>query len=126
PDAATSTGIASAPESAAGAASVEDYFDRLDAAIAGRAHLRSSPPLEDVGTVPTLEAVLRPGSPVPPSGAPAVAPAPLVVDALVDEVTRRVIERLGAAAVRDVVADVVADVAERLVRGEIARIRGKD
>ena len=53
------------------------------------------------------------------------APEPAVTDALVDEVTRRVLERLGPDAVRAVVADIVADVAERLVRQEIARIRGR-
>jgi CheY-like chemotaxis protein len=49
----------------------------------------------------------------------------LVTDALVDEVTRRVLERLTPAAAHEVVASIVSDVAERLVREEIARIRGR-
>jgi hypothetical protein len=50
---------------------------------------------------------------------------PVVTDALVDEVVRRVLQRLAPDAARDAVAQVVSDVAERLVREEIARIRGK-
>ena len=51
-----------------------------------------------------------------------------VTDALetvVDELTRRVLERLAPDTARDLVADIVADVAERLVREEIERIRGR-
>ncbi len=51
------------------------------------------------------------------------APAP-VTDEFVDEVTRRVLARLAPDAVTDVVQRIVSDVAERLVREEIARIRG--
>ena len=51
--------------------------------------------------------------------------APAVTDALIDDVTRRVLQRLAPDAAREVVVQVVADVAERLVRDEIARIRGK-
>jgi hypothetical protein len=49
---------------------------------------------------------------------------PAVTDAMIDEVTRRVLERLAPDAARAVVTDVVSQVAERLVREEIARIRG--
>jgi CheY-like chemotaxis protein len=49
---------------------------------------------------------------------------PAITEALVDELSRRVLERLAPEAVKHVVADVVADVAERLVKEEIARIRG--
>jgi CheY-like chemotaxis protein len=59
------------------------------------------------------------GSPLP-----LAARQPVVTDALVDEVTRRVLERLAPDAVRALVVDVVSEVAERLVREEIARIRG--
>ena len=79
----------------------DDYFDRLDAALAARA--AGPPPVLD----PAVEA---PGS---------------VSDTLIEEVTRRVVERLGHDIARDVVIQVVSDVAERLVREEIARIRNK-
>ncbi len=114
-----------ASPSGSGTETVDDYFERLDAAFASRAPLRPSPPSDDVGTVPTVDSVLRRGVSAPAEAATRQA-APAVTDALVDEVTRRVVERLGTAAVRDLVADVVADVAERLVREEIARIRSKD
>jgi CheY-like chemotaxis protein len=55
--------------------------------------------------------------------APAGAPA-AITDELVDEVTRRVLERLAPKAARDLVRQVVAEVAERLIREEIARIKG--
>ena len=113
----------SAPSNASGTGTVDDYFDRLDAAFARRAANRPSLPSEDVGTVPTVESVLQPPAPPFP---PVTAPVPsALADALVDEVTRRVVERIGTAAVRDVVRDVVADTAERLIREEIARIRHK-
>ncbi len=51
--------------------------------------------------------------------------SPAVSDDLVEEVTRRVVERLAPERARTLVADVVAEVAERLVREEIARIRGQ-
>jgi hypothetical protein len=49
---------------------------------------------------------------------------PVITDDMVDEVTRRVLERLAPAAAKDVVARIVSEVAERLVREEIARLRG--
>lgn len=50
---------------------------------------------------------------------------PVITEALVDVVASRVVERLGAHASRDLVADIVSRVAERLVREEIDRIRGR-
>jgi len=100
-----------------------DYFARLDAAIAQRAPLHRASSPDDVGTVPTVDDLLKPGAPAAAAAVP--SSAPVVTDALVDAVTRRVVERLGPAAVREVVADVVAEVAERLIREEIARIRSK-
>ena len=104
--------------------SLDDYFERLDSAFNARATStpRAAVSAADSGTVPTLDSVLN----APPTRATSpVGPATATTDALVDEVTRRVVERLGDAAIKDVVADVVADVAERLIREEIARIRGK-
>jgi hypothetical protein len=60
----------------------------------------------------------------PPVRLPTGGAVPMT-DELVDEIARRVIERLGSHAVHDLVADVVSRVAERLVREEIERIRGK-
>jgi hypothetical protein len=58
--------------------------------------------------------------------AQATAPtAPVAItDELVDEVTRRVLERLSPNAARELVRQVVGEVAERLIREEIARIKG--
>jgi CheY-like chemotaxis protein len=50
---------------------------------------------------------------------------PVITDEIVDHISRRILERLAPEAMKAVVADIVADVAERLVREEIARIRGK-
>jgi len=109
-----------APESPG---TVDDYFERLDAAFNRRTAARAGTASDEVGTVPTLDAVLQPPPAAPP--APTSPPAPVVSDALVDEVTRRVAERLGTGTLREVMADVVADVAERLIREEIARIRSR-
>lgn len=108
-----------------GTGGVDDVFARLDAAFSRRSESRPGPRLDDVGTVPTVDAVLTPAE---PAGRDVSVPAATVsvTDALVDEVTRRVVERLGAGAVRDVVAEVVAEVSERLVREEITRIRSKN
>jgi CheY-like chemotaxis protein len=54
-----------------------------------------------------------------------LARPPVVTDDLVDEVTRRVLERLAPDAANGLVARLVSEVAERLVREEIARIRGQ-
>ena len=110
--------------------SVDEYFDRLDAAFNRRTATRPTAASDDVGTVPTMDTVLESppaAAPVltPPPPASTPPPAPVVSDALVDEVTRRVAERLGTGALREVMAAVVADVAERLVREEIARIRNR-
>jgi CheY-like chemotaxis protein len=51
---------------------------------------------------------------------PEAASPPLVTDALIDQVAARVIERMGDASMRQA----VLDAAERLVREEIARIKG--
>jgi DNA-binding response OmpR family regulator len=104
------------------AGTVDEYFARLDAAFAQRSAVRAAAPVDDVGTVPTVDTVLHPAAPAAPETV-ASAGTPLVTDALIDEVTRRVAERLGGAALREVMADVVADIAERLIREEIARIR---
>jgi CheY-like chemotaxis protein len=156
--------------------SLDDYFDRLDAAFA---EVGTGPPAPiidlpdpDLG-VPTLDEVLSrplvlPPPIEPPETSATLAPAPaattrtdratdnrnviadvftmllaaergegsvsvrvpgasqepVVTDALVDEVTRRVLARLAPAAAREVVVEVVSEIAERLVREEIARIRG--
>lgn len=120
PPAGESSGQPTAASEAPWDATVDDYFERLDAAFAHRSANPRPPGREEPESVPTLDSVLEPPSPKGPS-----APEVAVTDALVTEVTRRVVERLGPQTVRDVVADVVADVAERLIREEIARIRSK-
>jgi CheY-like chemotaxis protein len=65
------------------------------------------------------------GEPRPAVRAQAAPAAPVAItDELVDEVTRRVLERLAPNAARDLVRQVVGEVAERLIREEIARIKG--
>ena len=113
------------PPSGAGTGGVDDYFARLDVAFSRRPVSRPAPRPDDVGTVPTVDSVLKPAEPTLRDGPVSVAAEPVVTDALVDEVTRRVVERLGTGAVRDLVADVVAEVSERLIREEITRIRRK-
>ena len=134
--------------------SLDDYFDRLDAAfsnIGGSAASITVNPDDSELALPTIDTVLSPPAPVPePTGRTVIADAfsallaleagepgatpvrlttapaqPAVTDALVDEVTRRVLQRLAPDSARAMVADIVSDVAERLVREEIARIRAK-
>jgi CheY-like chemotaxis protein len=65
------------------------------------------------------------GEPGPAVRAQAAPAAPVAItDELVNEVTRRVLERLAPNAARDLVRQVVGEVAERLIREEIARIKG--
>jgi CheY-like chemotaxis protein len=47
-----------------------------------------------------------------------------LTDDVIEEITRRVVERLAQGPHRSLVADIVSETAERLVREEIARIRG--
>ena len=58
----------------------------------------------------------------------AARPEPVITDELIDQVATRVMERLQAQSgqsANDVVARIVSEVAERLVRQEIERIRGR-
>lgn len=129
--------------------SLDEYFDRLDAAFA---NLTGAPPAHDA-------AVASPQGPSAPSRAGAVpspgagqvsdafarlldaertlgpehaqvvepaesrAAAPVVDEAFLDDLARRVAERLGGTALRDAVTEVVSATAERLVREEIERIK---
>jgi CheY-like chemotaxis protein len=166
--------------------SLDDYFDRLDAAFATIATPAPSPVDDRADAelhVPTLDRVLAhpPVQPPPmeppdvtptlsttPSPAPKDAdmparvsrkdapdtrnviadvfgmmlaaeqgdsqakpvrltlgrPEPVITDEMIDEVVRRVLQKLAPDAARAVVVQVVSEVAERLVRAEIARIRG--
>jgi DNA-binding response OmpR family regulator len=129
--------------------SLDDYFDRLDAAFA---HLTGAPPAHDAAAavppaagvpaqapgagsgVPVSEvfaALLDAehtfgsgGAPEAQAGQAAVAPAaPVIDDAFIDEMARRVVERIGETSLRDGVAQVVSVTAERLIREEIERIK---
>ena len=147
--------LACQPEAPAGQEpSLDDYFDRLDAAFA---HLTGAPPAHDAAAavspapgMPTGRVSQAPGagSGVPVSeafaalldaeqtfgsegahdaqtGQSAVAPAaPVVDDAFIDDLARRVVERIGETVLRDAVAQVVSVTAERLIREEIERIKG--
>jgi CheY-like chemotaxis protein len=67
------------------------------------------------------------GEAQPPSvrAGSAARPALPLTDDVIDEITRRVVERLTHGPRTSLVADIVSETAERLVRQEIERIRGK-
>lgn len=131
--------------------SLDDYFDRLDAAFA---HLTGAPPAPNVpaaeppapgvpaervsrapgavGGVPVSEAftaLLDAEQTLGPERArdlqfeQVAAPAPAIDEAFVEEVARRVAERIGGTALREVVTQAVSATAERLIREEIERIK---
>jgi CheY-like chemotaxis protein len=116
--------------------------------------IEDSAALDDARSVPTLEDVLGTSLEAPEQGdadrnivadaftallaveqgEPGATPvrlaastrdAPVITETLVDEIARRVLGRLAPDMVRQVVAEVVSEVAERLVREEIQRVRGK-
>jgi CheY-like chemotaxis protein len=137
------------PPRTGGAASIDDYFDRLDAAFATlnvplepavRQPLRDAPAPEPPATRPPPAAF----APVPPRagftmadafgallGAEQGEPAPAlpedwqpaISDDLVEEVARRVVDQVADRVVRELAPDIVSRVAERLVREEIERLR---
>jgi DNA-binding response OmpR family regulator len=129
--------------------SLDDYFDRLDAAFA---HLTGAPPAHDAAPAPAgpgapaarVSAGPGAGTGVPvseafaalldaeqtlgPEGArdaqAAASPAaPVIDDAFIDEVSRRVAERIGETALRAAVSEIVSATAERLIREEIERLK---
>ena len=141
------------PPRTGGAASIDDYFDRLDAAFASL-----NVPLEPAVRQPLRDASApeAPATHTPPA-APAPAPAPTpsgggftmadafgallgaeqgepapavpddwqptISDDLVEEVARCVVDRVADRIVRELAPDIVSRVAERLVREEIERLR---
>lgn len=132
------------------APSLDEYFDRLDEALA-EAPVPVARPEEDGAGAPDSELV--PGlavdvaddgvladafaalladelgeRPLPRMVGPAGATAdraPVLSDEQLDDLARRVAERLAPAAVAQAVNRQVLDVAERIVREEIARIRAQ-
>lgn len=134
--------------------SVDEYFDRLDAAFATLNDNPAFATLNEPPPVPPAEAEPSSGKTVPADttvpapnviaeafaallaleeGEPGARPVrltsadgePVITDALMDDLTRRIVERLAPDVVRAVVVEVVSEVAERLVREEIDRIRKK-
>ena len=85
----------------------DDYFEKLEAALAARLAVEEGQPGARPVRLPSGDSELR------------------FTDALVDDLTTRVIERLAPDAVREVVVQVVSEIAERLVREEIERIRNR-
>jgi CheY-like chemotaxis protein len=132
------------------AASVDDYFDRLDAAFASL-----NVPLEPaVGRADASrrEPSQQTASPAPAAPAPAAAgpsnltmadafgallgieqgkPAPVLHDEwqpaiseeLVEQMTRQIADQVAERVIRELAPDIVSRVAERLVREEIERLR---
>jgi CheY-like chemotaxis protein len=149
-DALLAAPAADAP-SAGRAGTVDDYFDRLDAAFANL-----NVPLEPAVRPPAAEPRARESQ--SPAAAPAAATAepatiagaltmadafgallgveqgepvpvlsddwpPPLSDDLVDQVARRVAEQVADRVVRELAPDIVSRVAERLVREEIERLK---
>jgi CheY-like chemotaxis protein len=108
------------PEST-GASGLADALASWDPATSARPPVREPLPTS-TAPLPTLAeafAALLTAEKGQPVTAPVIT-RDAVDNDVVEQVTRRVIERLGDTAVRDV----VLDVAERLVKEEIARIKG--
>jgi hypothetical protein len=126
--------------------SVDEYFDRLDAAFATLNDNPAFATLKEPPPAPPPEASSEAPAPAPnliaeafaallalEEGEPGARPVrltsaggePQITDALMDDLTRRIVERLAPDVVRAVVVEVVSEVAERLVREEIDRIRKK-
>ena len=126
--------------------SVDEYFDRLDAAFAT---LNDNPAFATFNEPPPAPPAERSSAVTAPAptliaeafaallsleeGEPGARPmrltstddGPRITDALMDDLTRRIVARLAPDVVRAVVVEIVSEVAERLVREEIDRIRQK-
>ena len=128
----------------AGGGSLDDYFDRLDAAFAD---LDSAAPAQPAVAPPAVAApaASEPAAPEPyatfspqhgtsladafaallaAERGQSIAPASIrpedIPDDTIEDIVRRVIDRMGTESMRHA----VVDVAERMVREEIARIKG--
>jgi len=137
------------------AASVDDYFDRLDAAFASINATFESPrpaaaqiPAEAEAPAPL------PAGPAPDAVAPQAAPAaplsmadafgallgveqgepppllpdtwaPVVTEDLVEQVARRVADQVGDRVVRELAPEIVTRIAERIVREEIEKLKAE-
>jgi CheY-like chemotaxis protein len=130
------------------AVSLDDYFDRLDAAFSNlhqsdnvgqrdSMHAANAWLADDQGKQPQEIPETRVGPAAPPEasanpfaeltaatggGIPAPA-SPPVPDALIDEVVTRVLQRLSDRVVRETVTEIVSKTAERLIHEEILRIK---
>jgi CheY-like chemotaxis protein len=126
-------------------ASLDEYFDQLDAAFAS---LTGGQPAGDTAAtdgppVPVAEPAAGPASVsdafealldaeekfgpdsvhLAPVAQAAARPSPGVDDMFIDEVARRVAERIGQSGLRQMVRQVVSETAERLIRDEIERLK---
>jgi CheY-like chemotaxis protein len=130
--------------------SLDDFLDQVDAAIANLPKARRAEPgvssnpalsraLAESQTLPELAeafAALVAGTPSDtnglqprvgtpfPSTLTAFSPDAQISDELVDRIAARVLERMSDQVLRETVIDLVSSTAERLVRGEIERIKG--
>jgi len=126
--------------------SVDEYFDRLDAAFATLNDNPAFATLNEPPPAPPAERSSAVTAPAPhliaeafaallalEEGEPGARPmrltstddGPRITDALMDDLTRRIVARLAPDVVRAVVVEIVSEMAERLVREEIDRIRKK-
>lgn len=133
--------VAASP--AQGVGSLDDYFDRLDEALAhppdtGAGQHRAPGPAspsasaladafsailaDELGEAP-LPSFAAPEPAADPAASAPGAPGAVADEELVEEVTRRVVERLSDRLVRDLVQAQVLELAARLVRDEIERIK---
>ena len=148
-DALLAAGAAETPD-AQRAASVDDYFDRLDAAFASL-NVPLEPPVRqaDASRREPAQHTTPPAAAAPAPRAAAArnltmadafgallgieqgAPAPALQDEwppaisedLVEQVTRQVADQVAERVVRELAPDIVSRIAERLVREEIERLR---
>jgi CheY-like chemotaxis protein len=130
--------------------SLDDFLDQVDAAIANLPKARRAEPgvssnpalsraLAESQTLPELAEAfaalvaatpsdtngLQPRVATPfPSTLTAFSPDAQISDELVDRIAARVLERMSDQVLRETVIDLVSSTAERLVRGEIERIKG--
>ena len=118
---------------------------RMPAAVAPMPARSSAPPLRDVAddfaALLAFEQGEQPHPPAPsePAPVPVIGPAaaPAITDAMLDQIAARVAERLNTGllgdhlrdamttTIRDAVRAVVSETSERLVRDEIARVKGQ-
>ena len=108
---------------------LDQYFDRLNAAFSRAGSMAPSPPgdtwlWEPVATASRGSAPAQKASPpksVPPAAEP--PPRPAIADDLVEQVTQRVLDRLGDRVVRSTATEIVSRLSRWLIADEVERTK---